>query len=471
MKVLLLNPPADNGVRQVREGRCMQRAGAWTAIWTPLSLAYCAAVLRDDGFGVDLIDAIIDEVSFDGVEKAVAELRPEVVVINAVTPSIVSDLSAASSVKKIDPNIRTAVIGIHGSALPEETLRLNSDADFIVMNEPEMIVRDLCRAVRDGADASTVKGLAFMKNGAAVVTEKAPLIDDLDSLPYPAYDLIHTEKYLLPFSSKRFLLVASGRGCGHGCVFCADHVYYGRKVRLRKPEKLVEELKHWKETLGVRDFLFWSESFTLNREFSCAVARRIIETGLDVSWVCNSRVDDMDDDMPALFKKAGCSMIGYGVESGDDKTLAAMNKRITTGQIRHAVEAAKRHGIETVAHTILGFPGETEETVRKTIAFVKSLPLDYAQFYCAVPFPGSKLYEHARENGWIASDDWRMFEQNFSVLKTEALDPEKVMELRNFAYRSFFLRPKMIAALLKKLYSQGGLLRAFSIIRDFAGWI
>jgi anaerobic magnesium-protoporphyrin IX monomethyl ester cyclase len=470
LRVLLLNPPADDGVRQVREGRCMQRAGAWTAIWTPLSLAYCAAALREDGNEVRLTDCIVEDLSFKDVERIVADFRPGAVVINAVTPSIVSDLSTADHVKSVDPGIYTAVIGIHGTALPRETLLLNANIDFIVRNEPEIVVRNLCRAIGSESGCSGVKGISYRNTEGEIHNENEQMLSDLDSLPYPAYDLIKTEKYLLPFSNKRFLLVATGRGCNYGCAFCADHIYYGKKVRLRKPERVVAELKHWKETLGIRDFLFWTESFTLNREFSCKVAEEIIRNDLDINWVCNSRVDHVDDVMLALFKKAGCTMIGYGIESGSQQVLDRMNKRITTEQVRNATDMANKHGIGVVAHTILGFPGETTETIKNTIRFVKSLNLDYAQFYCAVPFPGSALYKEACESGWIANNDWRMFEQNYSVLNTEGITPEKIMQMRRFAYRSFYFRPRQIFNLIKSLHAQGGMLRAFSIIRDFFTW-
>lgn len=425
LRVLLLNPPADSGVRQVREGRCMQRAGAWTAIWTPLSLAYCAAVLREDWFEIKLMDCIVENISFEGVEDAIGRFKPGVVIVNAVTPSIVSDLSTGDHIKNVDSSIQVAVIGIHGSALPEETLRLNNNIDFVIKNEPEIVVRNLCRAARDGSGFDCVRGISFRKNNEYVHNERESFIDDIDQLPYPAYDLIKTEKYLLPFSNKRFLLIATGRGCGHNCSFCANYIYYGRKVRLRKPQSITRELEYWKNKLGIRDFLFWSEGFTMDRDFCIDVAMGIIERKLHVNWICNSRVDDVDDEMLRTFKEAGCSMIGYGIESGNDEILKDMNKKFTTKEIRNAVSLSKKHGIEVVAHLVIGYPGETEEMIKRTVRFVKELNIEFAQFYCAVPFPGSQLYSEALRNGWICISDWKMFEQNYSVLKYGGMSPAK----------------------------------------------
>lgn len=471
MKVLLLNPPADDGVRQVREGRCMQRAGAWTAIWTPLSLAYCAAVLRDNGIEVALVDSIIDNLSFNDVKLFVKQYKPNIVVINAVTPAIVSDLSTADYVKEIDARIKIAVIGIHGSSLPTETLDLNNNVDYVIRNEPENTLLSLCRELDKNGDIENVHGISFRIGKQIYHTKDRKFIENLDELPYPAYDLIHSEKYLLPFSSNKFLLIATSRGCCYSCTFCADYKYYGRKIRLRNPSCIVNELEHWKNTLDINHFLFWSESFTLNRDFCIEVAQHIIKRQLNIEWICNSRVDHVDSEMLKVFKLAGCTMIGFGIESGNDDILTLMNKKISTNQIKVAVDLCKESKIEVVGHTIIGYPGETEATIRNTVRFVKTLDIDYVQFYCAVPFPGSKLYEDALINKWICTDDWRLFEQNFYPMHVGELDGDKVIQLRKFAYRSFYLRPKVIWKTLKKLCKQGGISRSFQILKDFKSWI
>ena len=471
LNVLMLNPPADQGVRQVREGRCMQRAGAWTAIWTPLSLAYCAGILRDDGFGVALSDCIIDNTSFQDVRDMVRDFKPNVVILNTATPSIVSDLSTADHIKDIDPDIVVAAIGVHGTALPEDTLKLNRNIDFLIRNEPEQTTLELCRDLRSGGNGRTVRGVSFLQQDALVNNPDQPFIADLDALPYPAYDLIHSERYLLPFSHTRFLLVSTSRGCHFGCRFCMDHVYYGKKMRLRTPAALVDELVHWRDTLGIRDFLFWTESFALDADFCCAVAREIIDRDIGIRWFCNSRADQVDSDMMALFRRAGCNMISFGVESGSQDTLDAMNKNTTIAKVRKAVKAAQSNGIEVVAHTILGFPCESEKTVRATIRYVKKLGVDYAQFYCAVPFPGSPLYDQALENGWIVTDNWKMFEQNFSVLKYPGMDPDKLMKLRRKAYLSFYLRPRIMASVARRTLAHGGINRTVATLKDFLTWV
>ncbi len=472
MRVLLLNPPAADGVRQVREGRCMQRAGAWTAVWTPISLATCAAVLRRGGHEVRLRDCIVEDIDFNRLAYIVSAFRPGLVVFNAVTPAIVSDLSTARLVKAIAPQARCAAIGIHGTALPAETLDMEPALDIVVRGEPEITVAELAA----GRDNSSIPGISWRANGTIAHNPDRPFVADLDELPFPAWDLIRTALYRMPFSGERFLLVGTGRGCPYSCAFCADHTYYGKRLRLRSAGSVADELQRNLRDFGVRDFLFWSESFTLSRRFAAALAEEVIRRRLPVRWVCNSRVDHVDRELLELLRRAGCWMIGYGIESGVQRILDSVRKGTTLEQARRAVAASHAAGLQVTGHCVLGFPGETRADVLQTIRFAVDLDLDFAQFYCAVPFPGSELYERARGAGWICSDDWSRFEQNFSVLDCRgawprAPTPEEIMQLRRAAYRRFYLRPRLIARTLKGTHSLQQFGRLAGGVRDFLTWV
>lgn len=471
MRVWALNPPADDGVKQVREGRCMQRGGAWTTIWTPLSMAYCASMARSLGHEAFLNDCIVEDLDFLDVTRRAAELKPDLVVMNAVTPSFDSDLTTVEAVKNGWPAAFVAVIGIHASALPGDAFDRAKRLDAVIRGEPELTVKDLLGALSKGEPVDGIPGLALRRNGEVVLTgERAPA-EDIDELPWPAYDLIRRDLYRMPYTGNPFLLVATGRGCPHPCVFCADHTYYGKKLRLRSPKALVDELEHYGKAYGIREFLFWSEGFTLSPPRAKAVAREIIARGLDIEWVCNSRVDDVDPEMLALFKRAGCKIIGFGVESGVQELLDAMKKGTTVEQIRQAIAWAKEAGLETAAHCMLGFPGETKETIAKTVEFVRSLKLDFAQFYCAVPFPGCDLYDWAKEEGWIATDDYRKFEQNQSAMNIPGLTWEEMEAARSKAYRKFYLRPSMIGNHLGRLTSLKTAKVFGRMVKEFVSWV
>ena len=470
MRVFLINPPADNGVKQVREGRCMQRAGAWTAIWTPISLAYCAAVLRKEGVEVKLVDCIVDETDFDGLEKDVEDFKPDLAVLNVITPSFLSDLSTVQSIKKVNPEIKTAVIGIHGTALPDVCFNEDALLDFVVRGEPEYVVCSLASAIKNRTNFSEVDGISYKEDGKIIHNRDSMPVANLDDLPFPAYDLINQEKYTMPFTNKKFLLVATGRGCPYPCIYCADHVYYGKKMRLRSPEHLVDELSFYKKEYGIEDFLFWSEGFTLIPSVAKSFVQEIISRNLKIRWVCNSRVDNVDKELLLLFKKAGCTAIGYGVESGVQEILDKVKKGITLNQIREAVVLTKDVGIDVVAHTIIGLPGDSHETINETVNFLIDLDVDFTQFYCAVPFPGSPLFKEATEKGWINTGDWRMFEQNFSVLDMPGMSAVEIMKIREQAYRKFYFRPKTIFKTLKRIRSFKELIKLKSMIGDFLKW-
>lgn len=471
MKALLLNPPADRGVRQVREGRCMQRAGAWTAIWSPISLATIGAVLRENGFEVKIIDAIVECVNFEALETIVKNYQPRITIINAATPSIESDLSTCRIIKRIDSKITTAIIGIHGTALAGECLAMQPDLDCVIRGEPEMTALELCCAVRDSKALNGVTGLSFRKQQQPIDNPDRAYIENLDTLPFPAWDLVERDKYRMPFTRKKFLLAATSRGCPYQCVFCADKAYYGTKLRLRSPKRIVDELEWIGQQFQIKDFLFWSESFTINLDFAKAVADEIFQRKLGIQWVCNSRVDNVDEELLQKIKRAGCWMIGFGIESGNQAVLDSVKKGIHIQDTIRAIELSKRAGLEVTAHCVLGFPADTKETILQTIEFVKKLALDYAQFYCAVPFPGSELYKLAQENNWICSADWRRFEQNFSVLNTPRLRAEEIMRIRNFAYRSFYFRPKIIGNVLRRIKTPVQFFQLLKGVVDFFDWI
>jgi len=471
MKVLLLNPPADQGVRQVREGRCMQRAGAWTAIWSPISLATAASVLRNNGFEVKIIDAIIENFSFFDIEKIIIDFKPRIIVANAVTPSIENDLSVSMIAKKVNREIYTAIIGIHGTSLPEECLMMQPFLDFIIRGEPEITILELCLAISKNQTFRTIAGISYRENNSFIYNQERPFIDDLDTLPFPAWDLVNIDKYRMPFTNRKFLLIITSRGCPYKCTFCADKAYYGKKLRLRSPKRIVDEIQWIVSELRVKDFLFWSESFTLNNQFTKQVAEEIINRKLDVAWVCNSRVDNVDLELLLKIKNAGCWMIGYGIESANQGVLDSVKKGINVQDIIKAVELSKKAGLEVTAHCILGFPQDTRESILETIELVKNLDIDYAQFYCAVPFPGSELYSETKEKNWICSRDWRRFEQNFSVLNTPNLSAEEIMRLRNLAYRSFYFRSKRILKILKQIRTFPQLINLIKGAIDFLGWM
>ena len=471
-KILFLNPPPFEGINVVREGRCMQRTGAWTSVWAPVSLATAAAVVREAGFEPIIADCSVEDMDEAALSALIASWKPDLVVINTSTPSIESDIAVASLAKSAYPGAKTLAMGIHPSALPESCFDMDANLDIVVRGEPEYTIRGAAMALRDGKGLESVSGLSFRdKKGKIHQNRRRPFIKSLDKLPFPAWDLVDTSLYTLPFSNRRFLLAATARGCPYGCTFCANKVFYGAKPRRRTPQRVVDELQWAVEEFGIRDFLIWSESFTTDQEYAIETAEEIIRRGLDISWVCNSRVDTVSPKLLQTIKKAGCWMIGYGVESGSQEVLDSVRKGTTIADAVRAVRMAHDIGLEVTGHCILGFPGETEATMQQTIDFAKFLKLEYVQFYCAVPFPGSKFYDQCRTAGWLDESDWKHFEQNFSVITTPELTAEQVMEARERAYRQFYFQPHVVTNTMKKVVASRDFTNFARMVKDFLTWV
>jgi len=460
-RIVLLNPPSPTVM--VREGRCMQRRSAWTTVWPPVTLATLGAMLTQKGHDVRLWDCSVSGMDAPRYEEELRAFRPDVVVINTATGSIAGDAGSATAAKAANPSARTIAIGIHPSALPAETLGLCPDLDAVCVGEPEQAVVDWAES--DGAGA---RGIVSRANPGAAA---APLfIRDLDSLPFPDWGLVDLSRYRLPFSGRRFLLVDAGRGCPFGCTFCAAKTYYGSQPRRRSARRVYDEAVHNRERYGVRDLLFWSESFTYDAEFVRELCALLIDSRAGIRWVCNSRVDRVTPQLLSTMKRAGCWMVGYGIESFNQQILDECKKGVTTEQIEMAVAWAREAGLQVTAHCILGLPGETTETMRNTERFLHISRVDFVQFYTCVPFPGSPLYSWAENEDRLLTRDFSRFEQNSSVLRLDTISNEEIERFRRAAYRRFYLQPHVILNVLRASLSLSGAVGLLRAAVDFITW-
>ena len=470
MRVFLINPPPADGVKMVREGRCMQRRSAWGAVWPPISLATIASILEENGFECKIRDCIVEGIDLKNLVAQAREFYPEMMIVNTATGSIIYDLNAVEELKKTLPQSKIFVIGIHPTALPEDTLKLCPSLDGVIRGEPEYVALSLSDQLSRKRDWREVPGVSW-REGLFFHHNPSPPYLDLDKIPFPAWHLIKRELYQMPIMGKPFLMLGVSRGCPYQCIFCADATYYGKKLRLKSPKKIVRELDWARTKFGVEDFLFWAESSTLNPKWTMEMAEEIIKSGLKVRFVINSRPDQVSLELLKKLKQAGCWMVGYGLESGSEKILKLMNKGISLEDNKNAVRWAKEAGLAVTGHFVLGFPGETLQTMEDTLKFALSEPIDFAQFYCVVPFPGSRLYELAKRQGWIITDDWSRFEQNYCVLSTPELKAEEVEQFRKKAYQQFYFSPRKMLGILKLALRYGGMGNLYQLVREFQEWM
>jgi radical SAM superfamily enzyme YgiQ (UPF0313 family) len=454
MRTSLINPPPIQGEAFIREGRCMQSVDSWAAIWPPLTLAILAAVARRFG-EVDLFDCNVEE-GYDVARtvERVTEFRPDVVVVNTAFPSIEADARCAAEIKQACPDALVVGFGVFFTLLDDKSMKECPAFDVAIRGEPEATFEELIQTLEADKPIAGILGLMWRDGDAVRMAESRPFISNLDDLPFAARDLLHNHRYTLPTNGHRFTLINVARGCPYPCIFCIAPVYYGRPLRRHSLEYVLNELEYCQNELGITDFLFWEEIFTLDRKFGMALCEAILDKGWKISWATTTRADRVDEEILSIMKKAGCSLLGLGIESSSQEILDNADKRETVEDIENAVRLAQKVGLKTMGHFIFGLPGETPETAATSIDFGVKLGLDYMQCYAAVPYPKTRLGEMARKKGWVNSTRWAEYDfGGRSIIDTGSIAPEKVDEARRNMFRRFYLRPAYM------LGQVGGMLR------------
>lgn len=453
MKILILNPVLEKRrAGFIKEGRCEQRLSSFQYVMIPISLPSIAGPLRKNGHEVSIMDCVVNKKPISKILDDIKAFDPSLIIINISTVTYYDDIAVADIIKSKFQHIHLTGIGNHVTSLPQTAIK-ESRLDSVILGEPEFTALELSDHLSRNEDIKDIEALAYRDKDDIRVNEKKYFHKDLDELPFPARDLMDNKRYTLPVINEPYTLIISSRGCPHECIFCTASQYYGKKPRFRSPENILEEIKEIRCKYGIRNITMWSDTFTLNRSFVIRICQLLIKEKLDIRWMCNSRVDRVDPEMLKLMKKSGCIGISYGVESGDQEILNNIKKKITLSQIRDAIRWTREAGIESLAHIIFGLPGETRTTIEKTINFIIELDPDYAQFYCAIPFPGTEFYEISKKKGWLVTDDWRRFELNQAIISTPSLSAEELHKSRIEAYRRFYLRPKYIWGRIKKARS------------------
>ena len=450
-RVLLIYPPSPviN-----REDRCQQPTKELLVIppLPPTDLMYLASIAENCGF-----EAIIRDYSQGGnFEADLKEFQPNYLVANIATPTFKSDMMAVQLAKEIVPSICTIVKGAPFLTYNTNTIYENPFIDYVIMGEAELTLKDIL----DGVPDNEILGICYRENFQPVKNDKRPFIDNLDILPFPARHLVDNSIYRRPDNGKVQAVIKVARGCPFHCFFCLATPVSGAKVRTRSPENIVAELKECVEKYNIKNFLFWSDIFNFNREWTLELCQKIIESGLKITWSSNTRADTMDDEMAKMMYKSGCRLVSIGVESGSQKMLDNIGKKITLDDIRNTVKILKKNKIKIYNYFVIGLPWETEETVEETIKFAIELDSNFISFYTATPLPGTKYFAYAMLNKLVEGNlDFRSAYYE-PVVRSEHLSKERIFELHKQAVKRFYLRPKFI---LKTLLS----LRSFAEVKNY----
>lgn len=450
MKVFVISQPF------IRDFCRTQRWPARTrgrALRPPDWLAYATAVLRRDGIDARLYDFTARNWDKQHLDELVRRERPDWVVLDSTTPSIFSDIECARICK--DAGSKVIMVGTHASALPEETLRTAAGAvDVIALGEYDLTVRDI---VRRQSGLEGVPGVCLLKDGKAFFSPKRPLIEDLDSLPFPSWEFIDIRDYFDAGRLFPYMNIIGGRGCPFRCIFCQwPQLMFGHAYRFRSPRHVVDEIEYDLKLfplLKYGEFFFEDDTFTVNRQRAQAICEEIARRRLRITWSVNARPDICDLELFRLMKKHGCRQFLVGFESGDQGILDTIKKGVKVEQSREFVSVARRAGIEVHGCFVLGLPGETVQTARSTIDFALSLKLDTLQFSAAVPLPGSEYFDYCRDRGLLKSkswDDWLDGGEQGAVVDYPGLSIQQINRMVDAGLRSFYLRPAFMAKFILK---------------------
>jgi radical SAM superfamily enzyme YgiQ (UPF0313 family) len=493
--VLLVNPPAPDRAIWIRSQHRVGRRSRENMIWPQVSLAQLAAMLYPD-YTVDIVDAIPERMTWEAFEQLLQEKRPKYYVTQVTAPTLINDMRGTFLARSL--GAKTIAFGTHVTPMPVQTMESFPTLDYVLRGEPELTLRELLDILEDkspsdarirrllednrteanvtAAQISTlasIAGLVWRDAKCEIrVNSDRPFIRNLDDLPLPLHHLLPWDKYRAPGIRGPYTFIVPSRGCPAGCKFCIKHVSYQYAVRVRSPENVIEELKVlW--DLGLRNVHMYADLFTVNREQVMGICEGMIRAGLRFKWLCNSRVDYVDSEMLQMMSRAGCWLIAWGIESANEGIRKGVRKGTTNEKIVRALECSKAASMMNWGYFIIGLPGETEDTIRQTLDFSKTLPLDLALFHIAAPYPGTPFFFEVIENGWFRpGTSWEEVDMDEStVLDYPGLPAERIEYWARRAFREWALRPGPMWIFLKSMNSWYAFKSAVNVGWQALGWM
>ncbi len=435
MKITLVNPPYPPSVHSHPP-------------FIPLGLAYLGAVAEKAGHDVKVIDCQAEKLNYETFRSRISETPSDVIGVTATTLLYKSAMQLVNIAKEIQPQAITMLGGSHGTFWDENALNEYPSLDLVVRREGEQTFIELLTKLQTKENFSEVLGITFRKDGKIIRTPDRPFLEDLDSLPFPAHHLLPLNE--LKHNGKILFPLFTSRGCVYWCDFCSTVRMFGRGYRMRSPKNVVDEMQLVHDKYGVDQVTFYDDAFSVNRERVVKICEELHTRKLDMTWDCGTRVDMVDHDLLKTMYDAGCIAVWLGVESGSEAMLGAMNKRIKLDQTRTAYKTAHKVGLMTIANTVLGFPGETEQTAWQTIRFIKELNPDDVGFYVATPYPGTPMYEQVKANGWLRVTDFDKYDTAGPTFETPTMSMAKLSEIRYKAYQQFYLRPGYVLKMMRR---------------------
>jgi radical SAM superfamily enzyme YgiQ (UPF0313 family) len=475
--IMLVNPPTPDGGLWIRSQHRVGRRTRENMVWPQVSLAQMAALLHPV-YTVKIIDCNAEKIGWAEFTKLLDKYQPKYYLTQLTAPTLENDIYGCFLAHA--RGAKTIAFGTHITPIPVETMRPYPSLDFALVGEPDITIRDLVDHLEGKVDERSeeirtifekhdpaykpsfnedgsvnmqgIKGIAWRKGEEIMLNFPRPFIADLDDMPFPMHELLPLQSYRMPYIKGAFTFIVTSRGCPAGCTYCIKHVSYQYATRIRSPKLIMEELWRLKK-LGINNIHMYADLFTVSREPVIELCTAMIAENIQMKWTCNSRVDFVDEEMLTLMGKAGCRLISWGIESGNEAILKHARKGADPKKARRALQWAKKAGIMNWGYFIIGLPGETEETIQETIEFAKKLPLDIALFHVAAPHPGTPFFFEVVENNWFRPGTrWEQVDMDKgTVLDYPDLPAEKLLYWQKRAFREWALRPGPAFTYLKIL--------------------
>jgi len=429
-----------------------QKAAEKLGIFPSLALASLASWIRQAGYPVGLIDLHVENIFPKDAESRVRDFDPTIVALTSKTLGWPAVIEIAQMVRQAAPKALIVVGGPHMSIYPRESLSWDC-FDMAVVGDGEETFLDICDHVESGSELDKIPGTVVRgRDGTTIQNPARPVPKDIDRYPMPAWDLIPVRDYHCLTLLKPFATMVTTRGCPWHCGYCSQ--VYSEKLRFRDVELVVDEMQYLEKTFGVREIVFFDETFTIGKRRMLKFSEEVQRRGLKVKFNIRARVDTVDREVVRALKKAGLRSIHMGVEAGTDRVLKIMNKQITREQTERAFRICREEGVDTRGYFMVGYYDATPDDVEDMIKFASGIGLDWASFSVATALPATDLYHIAQERGYVDGDYWKQYTIDgggvIPQLETETFTAEQLRAYRTKAYMNFYLRPDLIRRKLSK---------------------
>jgi radical SAM superfamily enzyme YgiQ (UPF0313 family) len=447
MKILLVNPATRRYKKENGELSCKNAT-------MPLGIAFIAAFIEKKGYQVKILDMTAEGyeneqeldknnirygLSLKDLEEIIKDYNPNLVGVTCIqTMRFYEAQEVCRVIKSIDEKIVTVMGGSHVTATPQQCLK-DKNLDFVVIGEGEKVFYNLLKAIESKGDFSTVKGLGYKEKSRIIINERGDWIEDLDSMPGPAWHLLPMEKYfnigIGPSQKKlnRYAILVTSRGCPHKCYYCPSYKCWGSTYRTLAPEKVIEEICFLYNNYGIDNILFEEHNFITNKNRVLRICELIEKSGLRLRWSAPNgmEVNSLDYNYILQMARSGCEMLHLAIETTTKKMFDRMGKSVDYDHVRNVIKWGREFGLEIAALFMIGFPGETKKDIERTIEYAASLDIDYVHFFIATPLPGTDFFEEVVSKGNLSLPvDYSKLRYNIGNINTVEFTSKDVENFR-----------------------------------------